>query len=322
MSPCQESTRGSRWPAYLSGSARAPESPPSIGARPRPSPRAAFPSRRSWVRDPSSASLRTPLRAVSRPLRHLLAGGAELRLETLRDVAGTPGTLRETLREGCPPPGGCPREAAPQVDLGSLRLPRPSQIRNSRVHPSTGSTWTARPSTASWPLRGRARLSTPRGKAREAHPSPLRRDGRGRGVRDTRPTRRGLRPPWPPGKAFGRRWGAATEISTENEPDRCPPPAGRPTDSGSPVRPPRPARGETPGPRPLPTGSAPLPPGPTPPAGPRRWPSTTTAWFELAALPTDVVNAADRRPVTERAVGPAPIVGLHPAGGGPRPGRR
>ena len=28
----------------------------------------------------------------------------------------------------------------------------------------------------------------------------------------------------------------------------------------------------------------------------------------LVVLPTDVVNAADRRPVTERAVGPSPVV--------------
>ena len=32
----------------------------------------------------------------------------------------------------------------------------------------------------------------------------------------------------------------------------------------------------------------------------------------LAVLPTDVVNAADGRPATERAVEPVPIVGAHP----------
>ena len=42
----------------------------------------------------------------------------------------------------------------------------------------------------------------------------------------------------------------------------------------------------------------------------------------LAVLPTDVVNAADRRPVPQRAVEPAPIVGPDPAGEGPRPGGR
>src|SRR3989475_9854753 len=32
----------------------------------------------------------------------------------------------------------------------------------------------------------------------------------------------------------------------------------------------------------------------------------------LAVLPTDVVNAADRRPVSDRAVRSAPVVGLEP----------
>jgi hypothetical protein len=38
--------------------------------------------------------------------------------------------------------------------------------------------------------------------------------------------------------------------------------------------------------------------------------SGLTAW--LGVLPTDVVNAADRWPVPERAVEPAPIVGPQP----------
>jgi cold shock protein len=42
----------------------------------------------------------------------------------------------------------------------------------------------------------------------------------------------------------------------------------------------------------------------------------------LAALPTEVVNAADRRPVPQCAVEPAPIVGPDPAGQGARPGER
>jgi hypothetical protein len=33
---------------------------------------------------------------------------------------------------------------------------------------------------------------------------------------------------------------------------------------------------------------------------------------DLVVLPTDVVNAADRRPVSERAVWPAPVVVLEP----------